>query len=79
MVNKKELLDDLNGYLQFEEEIVGKLTTFYQALDWRPTVKPEHVAIIEKGLMVLKADTEKHSRIIKEMLEYAGKAEKNEF
>lgn len=79
MVNKKELLDDLSGYLKFEEEIVGKLTIFYQALDWRSAVKPEQVAIIEKGLMALKADTEKHSRMIKEMLEYAVKAEVDEF
>ena len=78
MVSKKEFMDDLSGYLKFEEEIVGKLTTFYQALDWRLAVKPEHVPVIEKGLMVLKADTEKHSRMIKEMLEYAGKVEENE-
>ena len=78
MVNKKEFMDDLSGYLKFEEEIVGKLTTFYQALDWRSAVKPEHVSVIEKGLIVLKADTEKHSRMIKEMLEYAGKVEENE-
>ena len=79
MVSKKELLKDLSNDLNFEEDIINKLTDFYNALGWRKTITKQHHKYIEDGLKILKADTEKHATIIQEMIKHIERGTKNEF
>ena len=71
MVKKDKLLTDLKGFLIFEEDATKELSDFYQ------TVTPNDA--IEKGLAILRGDTKKHVRLIKEMIEYMERSDKNEF
>ena len=78
MIKKDALLKDLKEAFSLEEDIVGKISEFYDALGWRSTVKKESQEVIVSGLSVLKADTEKHTRMIKEMIKYAEGVAKDE-
>ena len=71
MIKKDKLLADLKGFLRFEEDATKELSDFYQ------TATPND--IVEKGLVILKEDTQKHIRLIKEMVEYMERSDKNEF
>ena len=71
MIKKDKLLTDLKGFLRFEEDATKELLGFYQ------TTAPNDM--VEKGLAILKEDTQKHVRLIKEMIEYMERSDKNEF
>ena len=79
MVSKDVLLEDLRGYLSFEEESTHKYSIFYQALGWRAVVKQEYHSNVENGLIKLKEDTEKHINLIRDMTKYVEDSNKDEF
>lgn len=79
MVGKDELLQDLNGYLMFEEELTNKLSNFYKTLGWKHEVEEKYHKEIMEGLDILNEDTKRHSLILKDMLKYVKEAEKGEF
>lgn len=78
MVRKDELLKDLKDAFALEEETVGKISEYYSAMGWRSAVRKESRETIENGLAVLKADTEKHAKMLKEMAKYVEGAGKDE-
>ncbi len=79
MVKREELLKDLKDYLEFEEYIVHKLCDFYLALDWKGYVPRNSHGFIQEGLITLRDDTEKHVKMVSEMIKYMGGSSKNEF
>ena len=79
MVNKSELLEDLKGYLSFEEEVTQQLAQFYKALGWKKEVNIQDRETIEKGLIRLKEDSAKHASYISEMIKYVEETNKNEY
>ena len=79
MVSRQEILKDLNSYLSLEEDIIGTLSDFYQALGWRGVIDKKDHEEIEEGLIRLKMDTGRHARLIKEMVAYVKGSDKDEF
>ena len=79
MIRKEEILKDLNNYLTFEEEIVKKLSSFYLALGWKNDLSRDSCVFIENGLTTLKTDTDKHIKIVAEIIKYLTESKKNEF
>ncbi|MFC1675305.1 hypothetical protein ACFL1K_05425 [Candidatus Omnitrophota bacterium] len=79
MVNKDELLRDLNKYIEFEEDVVKQLTDFYLALSWKKYVSESDQGMIQAGLETLKKDSQKHVNLVGEMVKYIEGSGKNEF
>ena len=79
MVNKEDFLSDLRKYLEFEEGIIKQLANFYLVLGWKDYVSFEDQGRIEKGLDILKNDSQKHVNLVEEMIRYIEGAGKNEF
>ena len=79
MIHKSKLLRDLSNDLIFEEDLVKKLADFYNALGWRDVVDKEHHAAMEEGFLMLKDDSNKHAKLIGDIITYIEASEKNEF
>ena len=79
MVKRGELLKDLRKDLSFEEDVIGKLSSFYLSLDWKEGLGETEVEKIRKGLVILKEESEKHARLIKEMVDHIESSAKDEF
>lgn len=79
MVKKEEILQDLNGYLCTEEDIINSLVAFLRNLGWKSVVSSSEHEKIEQGLLSLRRDTEKHAQMIKDMIIYVEASGKNEF
>jgi len=79
MVSKDALLEDLRGYLSFEEESTHKYSIFYQALGWRAVVKQVYHSNVENGLIKLEEDTERHANLVRDMIKYVEDSNKDEF
>ena len=79
MANRTELLKDLRKDLSFEEDVIGKLSSFYLSLDWKEGLDKTEAEKIREGLVILKEESEKHARLIKQMVDYIESSEKNEF
>ena len=79
MVKREELISDLKNDLSFEEDLISKVATFYKALGWRKCISEDRHKEVEGKLDVLKSDSEKHASIIKEMIDYVEKTDKNEY
>ena len=69
----------MNSYLVFEEDIIKKLSNFYLALGWKNEVSNDSCELIENGLATLKNDTDKHIRIVSEVIGYIEGSKNNEF
>ena len=79
MVSKSEILKDLKNDLGDEESIIKQLTDFYKALGWKNVVKLKYHKEVEEGLTMLREDTEKHTRLVREMIAYIERSGKREF
>lgn len=80
MIKKDVLLNSLKDDLKFEDELVNKLTDFYEAFGWRYYVKDEEGRNkIDKGLEILREDTLRHVNILEEVIRYITACEQNEF
>ncbi len=79
MINKDEVLKDLNGYLRLEEEMMGKLSDFYQALGWKGVIKEQFHGKVIESLNILKKDTQRHTSMVNDMIKYAEESDKDEF
>ena len=79
MIKKDELLKDLRNDMNFEEDIVKKLSEFYNTLNWRQSLDKQHHIVIEKGLTELKNDTEKHAKMLGDIIQYIEGAKKDGF
>lgn len=60
-MNKQETLELLRSEFTFEEELVPKLVSFYQASDWRSLIDKKYHEEVEKGLQTLKEDAQRHA------------------
>ena len=79
MIDKATLKTDLTRYLNFEEELIQRLSTFYQGLDWRQVIDTKHHQSIEQSLATLRDDSKRHAQLNAEMLKYVEGSEKNDF
>ena len=79
MIDKRQLLKDLNNDMIFEEDLVIKLADFYNTLNWRQAIDKQHHASLETGLMTLKDDSKKHANIIKDIIQYIEGSGKDGF
>jgi len=79
MVDKATLKTDLTRYLNFEEDLIQRLATFYNSLDWRQVIDAKHHQSIEKNLAILRDDSKRHAQLNAEMLKYVEGSEKNDF
>lgn len=67
MTSKADLLSLLKGDAQLEEDIVNKYSTLFQALKFHDD---KDRAPIQSGMKILKTDSEKHFKLINEMIKY---------
>lgn len=79
MINRDELLKDLKEGLGLEEEIIEKIAVFYLALGWKSVMKEEYHDSVIKWLTMIKEESGRHAVLIRDMIGYIERSDKNAF
>jgi len=79
MSKKVELLKDLKEIMLFEEEFVEKISDFYRVMGWRKEVSIDNLGCIDKGLAILKEDSQKHKLLVQDLIKYVEGSNQDEF
>ena len=73
------MLKDLNSDLNFEEEVVSKLSVLYTSFKLDASFDRDSVARIKELLETLHLESKKHAMYIEQMVKHIESTDKNEF
>lgn len=79
MIKKDQLLLDLKDDMGMEEEMIEKLSALVNALKLKDILSAEEHEKIRSSIKIMQTDSEKHHKLVADMVRYVNESERDEF